>query len=101
LLLFYAVDLVFLWLPAPEMAVARVGERVRLGGHDVPEAVIRRRYHRGLENFFRLYRANTDQWWFLDNSGAIGPRLVACGAKDPADDVTDGPTWTNLMEEFS
>jgi hypothetical protein len=35
----YAVDLVFLWLPAPEMAVARVMERVGPGGHDVPETV--------------------------------------------------------------
>jgi predicted ABC-type ATPase len=52
----FAFDLAFLWLPSPEMAVARVAERVCRGGHDVPEAVIRRRYARGLQNFFRLYR---------------------------------------------
>ena len=96
----YAVDLVFLWLPGPEMAVARVAERVRLGGHDVPEAVIRRRYRRGLENFFRLYRPAANRWWLLDNSGPEGPRLIACGERGSVDDVTDEATWTNLVEQF-
>jgi len=63
----YAFDLAFLWLPSPEMAVARVAERVRSGGHDVPEAVIRRRYVRGLDNFFRRYRTQADRWWLIDN----------------------------------
>ena len=43
------------------MAAARVTERVRLGGHGVPEAVMRRRYRRGLTNFVRLYRAIADR----------------------------------------
>jgi len=50
----FVFDLAFLWLPSPEMAMARVAERVRLGGHDVPEDVINRHYQRGLVNFFRL-----------------------------------------------
>jgi predicted ABC-type ATPase len=50
----YKFRLVFLWLPSPEAAVARVAERVRAGGHDVPEATIRRRYAAGLKNFFTL-----------------------------------------------
>ena len=45
----YEVHLLFLWLPSAEMAVARVAERVCAGGHDVPEATIRRRYTAGLE----------------------------------------------------
>lgn len=51
----------FLWLPSPDIAVARVAERVRLGGHDVPQATIRRRYRAGIRNFFELYQAN----WLL------------------------------------
>ena len=48
----YDVHLIYLWLRSPEIAIARVQERVRAGGHDVPEATIRRRYKRGVENFF-------------------------------------------------
>ncbi len=36
----YHVTLFYLTLPTPEMAIARVAERVRQGGHDVPESVI-------------------------------------------------------------
>jgi predicted ABC-type ATPase len=64
----YAFHLLFLWLPSPEMALARVAERVRLGGHDVPADTIRRRYHAGLRNFFELYGPLTDSWQFYDNA---------------------------------
>jgi predicted ABC-type ATPase len=49
----YQFHLIFLWLPDADMAVARVQERVRLGGHDIPEETIRRRYDAGPRNFFR------------------------------------------------
>jgi len=47
----YHVKLFFLTLPSAEMAIARVGERVRQGGHNMPEEVIRRRFTAGLTNF--------------------------------------------------
>lgn len=47
----YQVSLLFLSLPNADVAVARVAERVRQGGHDVPKAVIRRRFAAGLKNF--------------------------------------------------
>jgi len=52
----YRAHLIFLALPAADLAVARVAERVRQGGHDVPEAVVRRRFVAGLRNFFEVYR---------------------------------------------
>ena len=52
----YRVHLLFLWLPSPELAIARVATRVQEGGHHVPDETIRRRYHAGLRNFFRLYQ---------------------------------------------
>ncbi|MSO93220.1 MAG: Zeta toxin family protein, partial [Rhodospirillales bacterium] len=51
----YRLALVFLWLPSAEAAVARVARRVREGGHDVPRAVVVRRYVAGLRNMRRLY----------------------------------------------
>lgn len=65
----YVVELIFLELPSPEMAVRRVRERARKGGHDIPEAVIQRRFHAGLRNFRGLYCQLVDSWQRLDNSG--------------------------------
>ena len=45
------VHIVYLWLPTADLAVARVAERVQVGGHDVPADVVRRRFARGRRNF--------------------------------------------------
>lgn len=65
----YRVSLYFLTLPDAQTAVARVAERVRQGGHDVPEPIIRRRYAAGWRNFQQHYRAAVDDWSVHDNSG--------------------------------
>ena len=51
----YRTHLLFLWLPSPEMAVARVASRVQQGGHNVPDDIVIRRYHAGLRNSSRPY----------------------------------------------
>ena len=78
----YHVKLFFLTLPSAEMAVARVAERVRHGGHNIPEAVIRRRFEAGLSNFEDLYRNAVDAWAIYDNSGpepAVGRFVTNAG----------------------
>ncbi|MFM0741684.1 zeta toxin family protein [Paraburkholderia xenovorans] len=65
----YRVSLFFLSLPDAETAIARVAERVRQGGHDIPELVIRRRFATGLKNFEQHYRHAVDDWALYDNSG--------------------------------
>ena len=72
----YRVVLFFLWLPSADMAVARVENRVRQGGHNVPVEAIRRRYTSGLRNLFRLYRPILDGWWLYDAS-RLSPKLIA------------------------
>jgi predicted ABC-type ATPase len=76
----YSFVLLYLWLPDSEMAITRVLERVRQGGHNVPEDTIRRRYRRGLVNFFTLYQGIADEWHFYDNSVAKRPCLLASGS---------------------
>ncbi len=76
----YRVTLVFLRLPSPEMAMARVRQRVAEGGHAVPEATVRRRFRAGWRNFETLYRDLVDEWLLYDNSGAE-PILVAEGKR--------------------
>lgn len=72
----YAVHLFFLWVPTVELALSRVKGRVMKGGHDVPEAVVRRRFKRSIGNFFRFYRALADSWILFDNSGDA-PDIIA------------------------
>jgi predicted ABC-type ATPase len=66
----YRVKLIFLQLDSPEEAIARVAQRVRQGGHAIPEATIRRRFAAGRENFERLYAPLVDAWALYDNAGA-------------------------------
>ena len=66
----YRVKLIFLQLDSPEEAIARVAQRVRQGGHAIPEATIRRRFAAGLENFQRLYAPLVDAWALYDTAGA-------------------------------
>jgi predicted ABC-type ATPase len=72
----YRVVLFFLWLPSVEMAVTRVANRVREGGHHVPEDDIRRRYRAGVRNLFRLYHPVLDALWLL-NAARLPPSLIA------------------------
>lgn len=65
----FHVSLFFLSLPTVDIAIARVAERVRQGGHDIPEAVIRRRFAAGWRNFQQCYRDAVDAWAVYDNSG--------------------------------
>lgn len=71
----YWVELIFLKLNDVEEAVARVQQRVRQGGHDIAEAVIRRRFNAGLANFHQHYAPIVDAWALYDNSGDM-PALL-------------------------
>lgn len=74
----YRVSLYFLALPDVETAVARVAERVRQGGHDIPEPVIRRRFTAGHDNFHLRFKQAVDDWAIYDNTGAE-PALLEWG----------------------
>jgi predicted ABC-type ATPase len=92
----YTFLMVFLWLPNADVAVARVAGRARMGGHDVPEDTVRRRYHRGLQNFFTIYRPLADQWWMYDSSRESGPDLIANGRNLVSLHIEREPTWADL-----
>ena len=95
----YVFHLVFLWLPNEEFAINRVAERVRMGGHNVPEDAIRRRYHAGLRNFFNLYRPLVDSWVFYNNS-VEKPTLIAYSNQEQRLIVSDSIIWHNIVKEY-
>ena len=66
----YHVSLIFLRLPDVDTAVARVAERVRQGGHNIPVPVVHRRFHAGWRHFETVYAGLVDDWLLFDNGGA-------------------------------
>jgi predicted ABC-type ATPase len=95
----YEADLLYLWLPSPDLAVGRVRERVRLGGQHIPEDDIRHRYHRSLRNVFHLYRPVLDRWRMYDNHDSAATRLIAFGGAD-AETVIDAATWAAITQQY-
>jgi predicted ABC-type ATPase len=93
----YRAHLAFLSLSSIELALERVAERVRLGGHDVPPDVVRRRFTAGLRNVFSIYRQRVDSWQMYDNSG-LTHRLIASGRSDGTVIVEAQASWTDLLE---
>lgn len=94
----YRVHVCSLSLSSADLAVARVAERVRMGGHDVPEAVVRRRFAAGLTNFFTIYRDIAASWQIYDNSGTGVPRLVASRGEGESLEILDSEVWTHRSE---
>jgi predicted ABC-type ATPase len=92
----YDFHLVHFWLPSANMAVARVADRVRLGGHHVPEETIRRRYLAGIKNFSELYCPLAASWQLINNA-IDGPSQIAYGSID-GDVTIERPTdWATFL----
>ena len=91
--------MLFLWLESADLALNRVAARVRRGGHDVPEGIVRRRYERGLRNLFSLYLPLSDSWQVFDNSHVRRPRLVASGRAE-VERVANASVWRKIVEVY-
>lgn len=63
----YHVSLLFLRLHSVEIAIDRVAERVKQGGHNINKDVIIRRYQAGWRNFQILYAPLVDAWAVYSN----------------------------------
>jgi predicted ABC-type ATPase len=74
----YRVEMVFLRIDSPRLALRRIAGRVKQGGHDVPKEDVLRRFARGWQNFVSIYRELADVWSVYDNSG-VSPLLLEKG----------------------
>jgi hypothetical protein len=81
------------------MAIQRVAQRVATGGHHIPEEIIRRRYERGLENFFNAYAAAADAWELIDNTARSAPRTIAWRVGQSLR-VEDNVLWDRLVRRY-
>lgn len=65
----YEISVVFIFLGSADACVDRIEERIRRGGHPVPEADVRCRFSRSTKNFWEHYRALADRWHLFYNGG--------------------------------
>ena len=74
----YLIKLIYIFIDSEELCIERVRARVLKGGHDVPEADIRRRFQRSLHNFWDNFTQLSDDWVLLYN-GDENYQQVAMG----------------------
>lgn len=94
----YSVTLIFFWLSSQDLAVKRVETRVKEGGHNIPENVIRRRYENGLKNFFNIFKQIVDDWMLIDNSGE--PYELIAEKKESEEIIYNPNIWGRLKTRY-
>jgi predicted ABC-type ATPase len=77
----YRTYLYYIATEDPQINVSRIRNRVRLGGHSVPEDKIASRYHRSLDLLMDAIR-HTNRAYLFDNSGDQNRTWIA--------EITDG-----------
>ncbi len=93
----YQINLYFLWMPSFEACAARVADRVKQGGHNIPRSVIKRRFQSGLSNLFHLYRPLLDRWTLFDASN--DPKLVASEEKGSLE-IVDKMMYNHIIKDI-
>ena len=77
----YGITIAFIFLESAQACINRVRERVRKGGHDVPDGDVIRRFSRSKENFWNIYKDEADIWFLFYNSDAMFS-MVALGEQN-------------------
>jgi predicted ABC-type ATPase len=72
----FRIVIFFIWLENEELAVNRVRDRQKRGGHYVTGEDVRRRYFRSIYNMKYLYCPIANDWFFYDNSDK-SPTFIA------------------------
>ena len=93
----YRVHLIFFFLENEEQAIARVAQRVKNGGHGIPEEDIRRRFTRGIFNLINLYMPICDSVLVYNN--ALTPACLVARKKNQVEEVEliEPEMWNQLL----
>ena len=96
----YKVHLIFFCLENEEQAIARVAQRVSNGGHNIPEADIRRRFKRGIYNLLNLYMPICDSALVYNNIKS--PAQIIAKKKNPIEniEIIEREMWNKLLEKI-
>ncbi len=92
----YEINILFLWLKTPDIAIRRVKSRVEQGGHDIPQAIIIRRYFRSISNFLNTYNQAADNWFLYDNSEKHS-ELIAYKTPYISINIIESAVWQQIQ----
>jgi predicted ABC-type ATPase len=95
----YQVIMVYFWLINPELALERINDRVKKGGHSVSNDIVLRRYYRGIKNLFDYFIPVCDYWLIVDNSTEI-PVIICEGINDLEFEVFNLQIWTQIKGSY-
>jgi predicted ABC-type ATPase len=95
----YTIKLLFFWLHNESLAIKRVKTRVKEGGHNITEIVIKRRYQRGIDNLFKIYLPLLSEIMIFDNSDDT-IELVATG-NFGIQNITNYNKWKKIQKKVS
>ena len=90
----YRITIVFLFADSPEFLIERIADRVKKGGHFVPDADVQRRFERGKRNFWNVYKNSADSWSLFYNTND-GFKKIAAGEKSKTVEIDE-----NLFDNF-
>lgn len=93
----YHINLVFLYLPSPELAIERVRLRVLQGKHDIPKEDIIRRYKRGLDQLVSDFIPLANLIEIYDNS-ENKQSLIAEKSQDQDWVIHHRAIWQKILE---
>ncbi|MGB6690803.1 MAG: zeta toxin family protein [Terracidiphilus sp.] len=93
----WGITLIYLWLPSPQEAIARVAKRVMRGGHNIPADTIVRRFHAGLSNMRNLYLPLANTAAIYDNGGERR-MLVAEKESGRPLAIVDAKRWSQMEQ---
>lgn len=96
----YEVVLIYFWLNTPVLAIERIKERVKKGGHFIPDEIVKRRYYRGIKNLLQYFIPLCDYWLVLDNSSE-NAIMVAEGIKDLENEIFNNEIWQQINRIYN
>lgn len=94
----YKISLLFFWLNNVNLAIERVKIRVSEGGHNIPEDVIIRRYHKGILNLLDIFVDLCEFWIVIDNSNRPYS-LIAEGSLNNEPIIHNSEIWQLLKDK--
>jgi predicted ABC-type ATPase len=83
----YEIIFIYVFLESIEQNIARIKQRVLLGGHNIPESDVRRRFGRSIANFWKVIKL-ADVWKLYYNA-ETSYELIARGSISDAKVIND------------